>query len=69
MADVVDNLKSDIYTFIGNILNKDIGVRTSDMSTCLTFSNTKRGTDLGMLVVPYDQTFHPIHVFCVDNPI
>ena len=28
----------------------------------LTLSNTKRGTDLGTLVVPFDQTFHPLHL-------
>ena len=26
-----------------------------------TKSNTKRGTDLGTLVVPFDKTFHPLH--------
>ena len=29
----------------------------------LTLSNTKRGMDLGTLVVPLDQTFHPLNVF------
>ena len=29
----------------------------------LTLSNIKRGTDLGMLVVPFDQTFHPLHLW------
>ena len=38
-----------------------IGVKTTDTSTSLTLSNTKRGTDLDMLVVPFDQTFHPLH--------
>ena len=32
-------------------------------NTCLTLSNTKRGTDLGTLVVPFNQTFHPLHIF------
>ena len=27
-----------------------------------TLSNTKRGTDLGTLVIPFDQTFHPLHI-------
>ena len=27
----------------------------------LTLSNTKRGTDVGTLVVLFDQTFHPLH--------
>ena len=38
----------------------------SVMSTCLTLFNTKRGTDLGTLVVPFDQTFHPLHVYTLD---
>ena len=29
--------------------------------TNLTLSNTKWGTDLGMLVVPFDQSFHQLH--------
>ena len=33
--------------------------------TSLTLSNTKQGTDLGMLVVLLEQTFHPLHrYFC-----
>ena len=39
-------------------------IRTSDMSTCLTLSNIKRGMDLGTLVVPFDQTFHLFHKWC-----
>ena len=38
-------------------------LKTSDTSPCLTLSNTKRGMDLGTLVVLFDQTFHPLHVF------
>ena len=41
---------------------RTLDLRTSDMSTCLTTSNTKRVTDLGTLVVPFDQTFHPLHL-------
>ena len=29
----------------------------------LTLSTTKRGTDLGTLVVPFDQTFHLSHIY------
>ena len=51
----------------GNILYKNIGVKNLSTSTCLTLSNTKRGTDLGTLVVPFDQTFHPLYIRkCVD---
>ena len=31
----------------------------------LTFSNNKRGTDLGTLVDQFDQTFHPLHKYPV----
>ena len=40
------------------------GINTLSGSFCnmyLTLSNTKRGTDIGTLVVPFDQTFHPLH--------
>ena len=41
----------------------DIGVEyLRSEHTNLTLSNTKRGTDLGTLVVPFDQTFHPLHI-------
>ena len=36
---------------------------TSDTSTCVTLSTTKRGMNLGTLVVLFDQTFHPLHKF------
>ena len=49
----------------------NIGLKISDIEigveflrsdhTNLTLSNTKLGTDLGMLVVQLDQTFHPLH--------
>ena len=29
----------------------------------LTLSSTKRGTDLGTLVVLFEQTIHPLHVY------
>ena len=35
----------------------------------LTLSNNKRGTELGMLVVPLDQTFHPLHLWIECLPI
>ena len=41
----------------------DTGVRASDTSTCLTLSTTKQGMDLGSLVVPFDQTFPPLHLY------
>ena len=37
--------------------------KTTDKSTSLTLSNTKRGTDLGTQVVPFDQTFYPVHSY------
>ena len=48
-------------------INKDIGVETTDTNTCLTLSNTKQETDLGTLVVPFNQTFHPLHVCMWDQ--
>ena len=36
------------------------------MSTCLTLSTTKGGTDLGTLVVPFDQTCHPLYKWHMD---
>ena len=42
---------------------RTLELTTTYTSTCLTLSNTKRGTDLGTLVVPLDQTFHPLHLY------
>ena len=39
----------------------EIGVEYHRSTFNLTLSNNKRGTDLGALVVPFDQTFHPLH--------
>ena len=46
-------------TFIGNFISD---IKTGVGHKNLTLSNTKRETDLGMLVVPFDQTFHPLHI-------
>ena len=35
--------------------------------TNLTLSNTKRGTNLGALVVPFDQTCHPLDAYIVTS--
>ena len=35
----------------------------------LTLSNIKRGTDLGTLVVPFNQTFHPLHTLNAEKYI
>ena len=50
-------------TFIGNFdLGHRIGVEyLRSEHTNLTLSSTKRGTDLGALVVPFDHTCHPLH--------
>ena len=34
----------------------------------LTLSNTKQGTDLGVVVVPFEQTFYPLHTWSVNPP-
>ena len=44
-------------------LVKEIGVehlRSEHIN--LTLSKTKRRMDIGTLVVPFDQTFHPLHI-------
>ena len=50
-------------TLLGTLIS-DIDIEVEYLRsehTSLTLSNTKRGTDLGTLVVPFDQTFHPLH--------
>ena len=45
-------------------LISDIDIEVEYLSsehTSLTLFNTKRGTNLGTLVVPFDQIFHPLH--------
>ena len=37
----------------------------TDMNKSLALSNTKKETDLGTLVVPFDQTFHLLHLLGV----
>ena len=55
--------------FIGNFIEQEHWRLFSDKSTSLTLPRTKRGTDLGTLVVPFSQTFPPItcmmNVVCV----
>ena len=46
-------------TFIGNFISD---IKTGVGHKNLTLSNTKRETDLGMLVGPFDKTFHPLHL-------
>ena len=52
--------------FLIEYLNLNKSTKTGDRSLRLehkdlTLSNTKWGTDLGTLVVPFDQTFHLLH--------
>ena len=52
----------DIYSYI--ILDIEYGVEHLRLEhTNLTLSNIKWGTDLGTLVVLFDQTFHPLHKY------
>ena len=55
-----DTKKLDLYMRLTNNKNKKLETNASDTNTSLTLSNTKRGTDLGTLAVPFDQTFHPL---------
>ena len=56
-------------TFIGNFdFGHRIGIEYLSLEhTNLILFNTKQGTDLGTLVVSFDQTFHLLHVYCFFN--
>ena len=38
-------------------------IEASDPQKNLALSTNEQGTDLGTLVVPLDQTYHPLHLF------
>ena len=63
----VTSFFSNLYwnnSLLGTLFwTQKLEIEASDWNTKSDYTTTKRGMDLGTLVVPFDQTFHLLHRF------